>query len=178
MSNFRHFSGLTAAAALLAVLALPLPVFSAGQPGASLVAAPLAVAQSEQFEAVGRLETEGLVWFIDRADSNAPVLDATLEVEANGKSLAAVYRPERGDYLIADPAWLQALRQEGEHSLLLTLVAGNESDLLDARLDVHVDTDTQVASGMFARWQMVSLAALALGVSGAVMIRRRRGAQK
>ena len=43
---------------------------------------PVAVAESEAFEAVGRLSDEGLVWFIDRADSNAPVLDARLEVEA------------------------------------------------------------------------------------------------
>lgn len=90
---------------------------------------PVAVAESEAFEAVGRLSDEGLVWFIDRADSNAPVLDARLEVEANGQTQVARFRPEQGDYLIADAGWLKALRQPGEHALALTLLAGDDSDL-------------------------------------------------
>lgn len=100
---------------------------------------PVAVAESEAFEAVGRLSDEGLVWFIDRTDSNAPVLDARLEVEANGQTQLARFRPEQGDYLIADAGWLKALRQPGEHALALTLLAGDDSDLLTASLDVHAD---------------------------------------
>lgn len=100
---------------------------------------PIAVAESESFEAVGRLEAEGMRWFIDRADTNAPVLGAMLEVEFGGKTAKAVYRAERGDYLIADAGWLAPLRAIGEHDLVLTLIVGEESDLLTAEL--HVDAN-------------------------------------
>ena len=139
---------LLAAALLLAV----------GLADAAQLALPVAVAESESFEAVGRLEDEGLSWYIDRADSNAPVLAARLEVEANGQAVPAVFRPERGDYLINDAAWLAPLRQPGEHMLALTLMAGEESDLLSAEL--HVDTATDQPAG--------SVAVLPVGVAGAL----------
>ena len=126
--NFGHFFGLTVAFALAGPVALaadvPAPI-------------PVAVAESEAFEVVGRLEDEGFVFYIDRADSNAPVLGATLEVETGGKSAKAAVRAERGDYLIADAEWLKPLRQPGEYPLAMTLVAGADSDLLTADFDVH-----------------------------------------
>ena len=125
---------------------------------------PVAVAESEAFEAVGRLSDEGLVWFIDRADSNAPVLDARLEVEANGQTQVARFRPEQGDYLIADAGWLKALRQPGEHALALTLLAGDDSDLLTASLDVHADeADHPLVSTRSLGWLPV-LGGLLIGV--------------
>jgi len=127
--NFGHFFGLTVAFVLLG--ASPA---QAADPAAPI---PVAVAESEAFEVIGRLEDEGFVFYIDRADSNAPVLGATLEVETGGKSAKAVFRAERGDYLIADADWLKPLRQPGEYPLAMTLVAGNESDLLTADFDVH-----------------------------------------
>ena len=56
---------------------------------------PVAVAESESFEVVARLQDEGLVFYIDRSDSNAPVLGAVLEVESAGKSAKATFRAER-----------------------------------------------------------------------------------
>lgn len=110
---------------------------------------PTAVAESESFEVVGRLQDEGLVFYIDRSDSNAPVLGAVLEVESAGKSIKAAFRAERGDYLVADAEWLKPLRQPGEYPLGLTLIAGDESDLLSASLDVPADA----ASGsVIADW--------------------------
>lgn len=117
-------------------------------PGAveALLPTPLAIAESESFEAVGRLTDEGLSWFVDRADSNAPVLGARLEVEANGERRVATYRPEKGDYLITDTAWLKPLRQAGGHALALTLLAGEESDLLATELQVTVASATTTVS--------------------------------
>ncbi len=118
---------------------------------------PVAVAESEAFEAVGRLSDEGLAWFVDRADNNAPVLDAKLEVEANGQTQVAKFRPERGDYLIADAAWLKPLRQPGEHALALTLLAGDDSDLLTATLDVHADAaDSPIGSAQPFTWLLIA----------------------
>lgn len=110
---------------------------------------PTAVAESESFEVVGRLKDEGLVFYIDRSDSNAPVLGAVLEVESAGKSVKAIFRAERGDYLVADAEWLQSLRQPGEYPLGLTLIAGDESDLLSASLEVPANA---VAAGVIADW--------------------------
>ena len=95
-----HVLGLSLAFALAG------PVAGAADPAAPI---PVAVAESEAFEVVGRLEDEGFVFYIDRADSNAPVLGATLEVDTGGKAAKASFRAERGDYLIAF-----ALPQKGD----------------------------------------------------------------
>lgn len=126
---------------------------------------PVAVAESETFEAVGRLSDEGLSWFVDRADSNAPVLDARLEVEFDGKTQLAKFRPEHGDYLITDAEWLKALRQPGEHPLALTLLAGEDSDLLAASLDVHADQVAPAAGiGRNSLWGVVVVGILLSGL--------------
>lgn len=102
----------------------------AGLPMAALVA------ESDEFEVVGRLAEDGFVFHVDQAPSNAPVLGATLEVEAGGRKAVARFRAASGDYLIDDAAWLQPLRVPGDHALALTLLAGEASDLLAA--DLHV----------------------------------------
>lgn len=122
--NFGYFFRLTAALLLAAGLS--------AQAAEGPAPIPVAVAESELFEVVGRLEGDGFVFYIDRADSNAPVLNATLEVERAGKPAKAVFRAESGDYLIADVEWLKPLRQPGEYPLALTVIAGEESDLLTA----------------------------------------------
>lgn len=163
--NFRHFFGFTAAAFWLAIA----PVVQANESGSATV--PKVLAISDQFEAVGRLEPAGLVWFVDRADSNAPLLNASLAVEFEGKSVAAVFRPEHGDYLIADAAWLAPLRRDGEHALALTLIAGEESDLLAGELDVHADQNSGLtAVALDIRW----LAAGASLIVALILVWRRR----
>ena len=165
--NFRQFFRFTAAAVWLAVASLA----QAGEGDAAPV--PKVLAVSEQFEAVGRLETNGLVFYVDRADSNAPVLNARLAVEFEGKSVNATFRPEQGDYLIADAAWLAPLRREGEHALALTLIAGEESDLLTGELDVHLGQKSGLtAAAIDARWLA---AGASLMVAGFLIWRRRRG---
>ncbi len=52
---------------------------------------------------------------------------ARLEVEANGRAVQAIFRPEQGDYLIADSAWLAPLRQPGEQMLALTVMAARRA---------------------------------------------------
>ena len=133
---------------------------------------PVAVAESEAFEAVGRLSDEGLVWFIDRADSNAPVLGAAIEVEAGGRTASAVFRAERGDYLIADADWLKPLRQPGEHALAMTVVAGEESDLIAGELRVEGAAKAAAATA----WPAAAWAVpLAFAAALFAWWRRRRG---
>jgi len=162
-SKLTRFSALTVtlllATRLFAAEAAPAPV-------------PVAVLESEAFEAVGRLQEEGLSWFVDRADSNAPLLDAAIEVEAGGRTARAVFRAERGDYLITDAEWLKPLRQPGEHALAMTVVAGEESDLIAGEL--HVDGPAEAAAG--TAWPLAAWAApLALAAVAFAWWRRRRG---
>ena len=162
--KFSHFSGLTAA------LLLATHVFAAA---AGTGPVPVAVLASDGFEAVGRLEAEGLSWYVDRADSNAPVLDAMLEVESGGRTAKATFRAERGDYLVADAAWLQPLRQPGVHPLALTLIVGDDGDLLAGDL-VVAPPAAAPATGRgrdLVLWVAVGAAALVR----AFVVRRRRG---
>lgn len=165
--NFGHFFGLTVAllltAAVQAETASPTPI-------------PVAVAESEAFEVVGRLEDEGFVFYVDRADSNAPVLGATLEVETGGKAAKAVFRAERGDYLIADADWLKPLRQPGEYPLAMTLVAGADSDLLTADFDVHAPP-AAAAGSAGGGWVLGGLLLLGLLVGALLWRRGRKGGQ-
>jgi len=125
-------------------------------------AIPVVVAESESFELVGRLDAEGFSFFVDRAASNAPVLNATLEVEQGGRKATARFRSERGDYLIDDAAWLQPLRQPGEYALAFTLVLGDEADLLAADFDVSGVSTAATALPFSSAW--------AAGISGLTLL--------
>jgi hypothetical protein len=95
---------------------------------------PRVEASSELFELVAQLKGGELSILIDHYDSNEPVLGAGLEVESGALKAVAVFRAESGDYVVTDAALLKALAAPGEHPLVFTLVAGKESDLLDATL--------------------------------------------
>ena len=107
-----------------------------GAAAAGAAALPRFEAQSELFEVVGRLQAEGLSLYLNRFQSSEPVLQAQLQIESGALQGTAAFRPEQGDYLLEDAALLQALRQPGQHALVLTVIAGEQSDLLEGSLDV------------------------------------------
>ena len=92
--------------------------------------------RSELFEVVGRLQTEGMSLYVNQFQSSEPVLQAQLQIESGALQGTAAFRPEQGDYLLSDAALLQALRQPGQHALVLTVIAGEQSDLLEGSLEV------------------------------------------
>lgn len=136
---------------------------------------PVVVAESEAFEIVGRLDEKGFVFHVDRSASNAPVLGAKLEVETDGRPAPARFRPESGDYLIDDAAWLAPLRAPGEHALAFTLLAGEESDLLSADFAVlpASTAGTATVSGLTVPLAVAAL--LVLAVLGWRFSRQRQG---
>ena len=136
---------------------------------------PVVVAESEAFEIVGRLDEKGFVFHIDRSASNAPVLDAKLEVETDGRPAPARFRPESGDYLIDDAAWLTPLRTPGEHVLAFTLLAGEESDLLSAEFAVLPASTAGTGSVSGLAWPLAVAALLVLAVLGWRFSRQRKG---
>lgn len=94
---------------------------------------------SEAFELVAELRSAELVIMIDRYASNEPVLGASLELESGALKAMAVFRPADGDYVVTDAAMLAALRVPGEHPLVITLIAGSDSDLLEGKLVTSAD---------------------------------------
>lgn len=94
---------------------------------------------TESFELVGHLQDDELSILIDRYETNEPVLNGKLEVEFNGLKAPATFHADHGDYAIDDEKFLKALARPGKHSLVFTLTAGEESDLLEGTLEVKAD---------------------------------------
>lgn len=138
---------------------------------------PVVVAESEEFEIVGRLDEKGFVFHVDRSASNAPVLAAKLEIEADGRPAVARFRPESGDYLIDDTAWLTPLRTPGEHALSFTLLAGEESDLLSADFAVLAASTAGTGGVSGLAWPLAGVALLLLAVLGWRLRRTHQGDQ-
>ncbi len=103
--------------------------------------APRFEAQSETFELVGRLQGGELSILINRFATSEPVLQAQVEVQAGKLTAKAPFHADLGDYAVADEAMLEALQQPGEHALVITVLAGADSDLLDATLHVGSAAD-------------------------------------
>ena len=134
-------------------------------------AAPRVETFTESFELVGHLSGGELSILIDRYETNAPVLNGTLEVEYKGLKAPAKFHADLGDYAIDDPKLLAAISKPGSHPLLFTLIAGDESDLLEGTLvvsAVHSDEHDH-----FDGWPWVIGAALA-AILAAIVIARRR----
>lgn len=91
-------------------------------------------ARTEAFEMVGRLEGGELALFINRFETNEPVLGAQVELESGALKVKAPFLAGHGTYSVADAAFLKALAEPGPHPLVITVVAGNDADLLEATL--------------------------------------------
>ena len=151
--TFKIFIGRGAVAVLLS-MAFPLPVAAGpgahgpngehldapGSTPAGTAASPRVELHSELFEAVGTLQQGQFVILIDRFDTNEPVLDAKLDAESGTLKAVAKFRPAEGDYVIADPALLAALSKPGSHPIMLTVMAGKDTDLLEGSLTSAADT--------------------------------------
>jgi cobalt-zinc-cadmium efflux system membrane fusion protein len=90
--------------------------------------APRFEARSELFELVGVLRGAELVLYLDRAADNAPVPQATIEIESGAFKGQAQAASDGTFRLAAD-----ALAQPGQHALTITVESGTEVDLLNAR---------------------------------------------
>lgn len=147
--------------------------------------APRLDAKSELFELVGRLGGGEFSILIDRFATNEPVLKADVEVESGPHKAKAKFHEDLGDYAVDDPAMLKLLATPGEHAVVITILAGEETDLLEGVLRVgagqfqeesahghghdHADQhngqhegEHDHEGGHGLRWGLVALIALAL----------------
>lgn len=145
---------------------------------AGTASAPKLEAQSELFELVATLAGGELSILVDRYDSNEPVLGASVEVESGALKAQAKFHADHGDYAVDDPALLQALGQAGEHALVFTIVAGQDSDLLEGTLRVGAAQEPHEHTPLFTpRRATAAGAAVLLAAAAAFFLLRRRRAR-
>lgn len=125
-------------------------------------AVPTLTTQSETFELVARLYEGELGLYIDYWGSNAPVLNASVEVEFNGRKVPAQFHADHGDYAVDDPELLKALHAAGEHALIFSIVAGDDVDLLTGELHVHAESPVAAMVGGRSLWLLAVVAAVLL----------------
>ena len=105
-------------------------------------ASPRMVATSETYQLVGIVEGEVLVIYLDRAEDNAPVTTAKLDVSLNGQPFPAELNQDAGVYEVTAPL----LRSPGSHEVLISLSEGGTQDLLIGTLKIPA-TSGKAADG-------------------------------
>jgi hypothetical protein len=129
---------------------------------------------TESFELLGHLSGGELSIMIDRYETNEPVLNGILEVQYKNLKAKARFHADLGDYAVDDPAFLAAISRPGTHALLFTLVAGEESDLLEGTLQVSAAADDHGHEHAgWRRWLLAAVAALVL-IAAVIVVRRKR----
>lgn len=151
-----------------------------GSPAASGAASssPRLEAATDAFEMVARLQGETLTLFINRFETNEPVLQAKVELESGDQKAVAAYQADLGGYVVRDAAFMKAISQPGTHALVATVVAGEDADLLEGKLAVAANREaTSGSKGEPQRPAVLALsgalAASAVG-GGAFYLRRRK----
>jgi hypothetical protein len=131
--------------------------------------APRMEAKSETFELVGYLRDDEFSMLVNRFETNEPVLNAKVEVETGALKAPAKFHADMGDYAVDDAAFLKALKAPGTHAIVVTIIAGAESDLLDGTLKsegANADADAHSHDGGHGRgipltaWLAIALAAI------------------
>lgn len=143
----------------------------------STVSVPRIETFTEAFELLGHLSGGELSIMIDRYETNEPVLNGALEVQYKDLKAKAKFHADLGDYAIDDPKFLAAIAKPGTHALLFTLVAGEESDLLEGTLTVSAVTEDHGHGHGVNRWLLAAIVA-AIFAAVAVFIARRRHQRK
>ena len=134
---------------------------------------PRFTAHSDVFEAVGVLLADELSITLDRYATNEPVLKAKVELESGSVKATAEFHADHGDFSI--PA--AAFKKPGTYAIVLTVTAGDQTDLLAGELVVP-EASAQVAPTGHARpwlrWLGYAAGALLLIIIGASVLRKRR----
>ncbi len=132
-------------------------------------ASPRFAATSENYELVGILNEKNLALYLDRAADNSPVKGAKLELEIAGKPVAVEVVGE-GEFL----AKLEANLPEGRVPVTATILAGQDSDLLAAELDVHAEAHAENKPTGLPWKPIAGACVLLLALTGFLRMKRAR----
>lgn len=132
-------------------------------------ALPRFTAVSEQFELVGVVNGTQVTFYLDHADSNAPVKDAKLSVELGGTQLD-VKRHADGEF----EAELAQPLKPGVIPVTATVTTPKDTDLLAGELDLHEEAHTEEAHASAWPSYLGWIAGAAAALSVLVWVRRRR----
>ena len=94
-------------------------------------ALPRFAAVSDDFELVGIVNGTHVALYLDRFEDNAPVTGARIELEIAGAKLSVEAHEGAYEATLAEPL------KPGVVPVMATIVAGDQSDLLAAEIDVH-----------------------------------------
>jgi hypothetical protein len=133
---------------------------------------PRASAQSEEFELVAVLAEQKLTLYLDQYASNAPVVDARIELES-GAFKAIAEQIEPGVYRLPG----EAFAKPGKYPLLFSLQTTDSADLLTATLEVvqpAAETAQPDTKALDQRIVWGAAAALLPAGVGVAMLRRRK----
>ena len=130
--------------------------------------APRFETKSENYELVGRLQGGEFSMFINRFATNEPVDQAKVEVELGPLKAPAPYHSDQGDYAVADEKFLAELGKKGSHALVITILDGKESDLLDGTLEVGATQAAAEATHAHGDENALLFGALAIAALAAV----------
>lgn len=168
---FIRFAALGAALAAVLVLGIARPMAHDGHDHGPLTpvvtsVAPRMEANSGAFELVAIQRGETLEIWLDRQDTNQPVVDATIEVETPKGPVKAVATPN-GGYQLAAP-WAFA---PGSYDLAFTIQQGKTIDILAGTLAVPqaVATGAGTPSPMSSA-NLLLVLLLGLGLGGSVTL--------
>ena len=135
---------------------------------------PRFTAHSDLFEAVGVLLADELSITLDRYATNEPVLKAKVELESGSFKAIAQFHADHGDFSIPSAAF----KKPGTYAIVLTVTAGDQTDLLAGELVVP-DANAQAAqighARPWLRWLAYLAGTLLVVVIGASVMRKRRG---
>ncbi|WP_052190507.1 hypothetical protein [Chitinibacter sp. ZOR0017] len=147
---------------------------TAPHPEPVLQAGASAESASSDFEVLATMQGEQLTIYLNRYADNRPVSEAQLEVES-GAFKAKLKPVASGVYQVS----AAPLAKVGEHALAITVLAGEQADLLDASLSVASSAESLAAASAateYKNWIWGAGAAALLLLAG-VYVRRRGGNQ-
>ncbi len=135
--------------------------------------APRASAQTEDFEIVAQAQGTTLTLTLDRFATNAPVVDAQIEVESGSTLKQTAKQIAPGVYMVQGTPF----GVPGSYPLSFSIQAGETSDLMATTLEIVAPTtDTGHAHGgvKWAAWTAWSVSAAALVLLLTLVLLRRR----
>lgn len=96
---------------------------------------------TEAFEILGEVSKQHIHVYLHDFSSNAPVTDASIELESDGLKAIAEFSNEHQSYRVLDEAFINRITVQGNHEIIATVIAPSSGDLLVANLTMPENSD-------------------------------------